>query len=57
MADVITYDDFAKLELRVARVVEARPHPNADKLVLLQVESRSWPEYASITLQNNSWAS
>src|SRR5512135_494719 len=38
MADVITYDDFAKLELRVAKVVEARPHPNADKLVLLQVD-------------------
>ena len=38
MADVITYDDFAKLELRVAKVVEARPHPNADKLMLLQVD-------------------
>jgi methionyl-tRNA synthetase len=38
MADVITYDDFAKLELRVAKVVEARPHPNADKLLLLQVD-------------------
>jgi len=38
MADVIAYDDFAKLELRVAKVVEARPHPNADKLLLLQVD-------------------
>ena len=38
MADEITYDDFAKLELRVAKVVEARPHPNADKLMLLQVD-------------------
>ena len=37
MAEPITYDDFAKLELRVARVLEARPHPNADKLMLLQV--------------------
>jgi methionine--tRNA ligase beta chain len=37
MADPITYDDFAKVELRVARVLEARPHPNADKLMLLQV--------------------
>src|SRR5829696_1701150 len=33
-----TYDDFAKLELRVARVLEARPHPNADKLLLLQID-------------------
>jgi methionyl-tRNA synthetase len=38
MADPITYDDFAKLELRIARVLEARPHPNADKLLLLQVD-------------------
>jgi tRNA-binding protein len=38
MADPISYDDFAKLELRVAKVVEARPHPNADRLLLLQVD-------------------
>lgn len=38
MADEITYDDFAKIELRVAKILEARPHPNADKLMLLQVE-------------------
>src|SRR3954451_7890278 len=38
MADPITYDDFAKIELRVARVLEARPHPNADKLMLLQID-------------------
>ncbi len=38
MADVINYDDFAKLELRVAKVVEARPHPNAERLLLLQVD-------------------
>jgi methionyl-tRNA synthetase len=38
MADEIGYDDFAKIELRVARVLEARPHPNADKLMLLQID-------------------
>lgn len=38
MADPITYEDFAKLELRVATVLEARLHPNADKLLLLQVD-------------------
>jgi methionine--tRNA ligase beta chain len=37
-ADPISYEDFAKLELRVAKVLEARPHPNADKLLLLQVD-------------------
>jgi methionyl-tRNA synthetase len=34
----INYDDFAKLDLRVATVLECKPHPNADKLLLLQVE-------------------
>jgi len=34
----ITYDDFAKLELRVANVLEAREHPNASKLLLLKVQ-------------------
>src|SRR5262249_39510069 len=38
MADPIPYDDFAKVELRVAKVLEARPHPNADKLLLLQID-------------------
>ncbi len=37
MTDPITYDDFAKVQLRVAKVLEARPHPNADKLMLLQL--------------------
>src|SRR5947208_234375 len=34
----ITYDDFAKLELRVATIVEAKIHPNADKLLVLHVD-------------------
>jgi tRNA-binding protein len=38
MAEPISYDDFAKIELRVAKVLEARPHPNADKLMLLQID-------------------
>lgn len=38
MAEPIGYDDFAKVELRVAKVLEARPHPNADRLMLLQVD-------------------
>jgi methionyl-tRNA synthetase len=38
MADPISYETFAKLELRVARVIEARAHPNADKLILLQID-------------------
>ena len=38
MAEPLAYEDFAKLDLRIARVLEARPHPNADKLVLLQID-------------------
>jgi len=38
MKPEITYDDFAKLDLRVAKVLSAREHPNADKLLLLTVQ-------------------
>jgi|SRR5579864_725644 len=38
MAEPVPYDDFAKLELRIAKVLEARPHPNADKLLLIQID-------------------
>ena len=34
----ITIDDFAKVDLRVATVREAKPHPNADRLLVLQVD-------------------
>lgn len=34
----IQYDDFAKLDLRVASVLECRPHPNADKLLVLKLD-------------------
>jgi methionine--tRNA ligase beta chain len=36
--NTITIDDFAKLQLRVATVLECAPHPNADKLLMLQVD-------------------
>ena len=34
----ITIDDFLKLDLRVATVKECQPHPNADKLLVLQLD-------------------
>ena len=34
----ITYEDFAKLDLRVATIVQAENHPNADKLICLQID-------------------
>lgn len=36
--DKIQYDDFAKVQLRVAKVLEAAPHPNADKLLVLKLD-------------------
>lgn len=35
---VIQYDDFARLDLRVGTIVAADAHPNADKLLVLQVD-------------------
>jgi methionyl-tRNA synthetase len=34
----ISFDDFAKLDLRVATITQAELHPNADKLLKLQVD-------------------
>lgn len=38
LKDEISIDDFGKLDLRVAKVIEAEPHPNADRLLKLQVQ-------------------
>jgi methionyl-tRNA synthetase len=35
---MVTYDDFAKLDLRVATVLEVRDHPGADRLYLLEIQ-------------------
>ena|ERR1043165_3510116 len=37
----ITFDEFAKVDLRVARVVKAENHPSADKLFKLQLDDGS----------------
>lgn len=34
----IKFDDFAKLDLRVATILAAEPHPNADRLLKLQID-------------------
>ena len=36
---MITLEDFLKIELKVAQIVEAKLHPNADKLLLLTVDT------------------
>jgi tRNA-binding protein len=37
----ITFEEFAKVDLRVARVVQAENHPSADRLLKLQVDDGS----------------
>ena len=34
----ITFDDFSKLDLRVATILQAEAHPNADRLTRLQID-------------------
>ena len=34
----ITYDDFCKLDMRVATIVEVAEHPNADRLIVMKVD-------------------
>ncbi len=37
----IAFEDFAKVDLRVARITEAEEHPNADRLLKLQLDDGS----------------
>lgn len=34
----ITFDDFTKLDIRIAKVTEVRDHPNADKLIVMDID-------------------
>ena len=36
--NLVTYDEFRRLDIRVARILEVNPHPNADKLYLLKID-------------------
>jgi methionyl-tRNA synthetase len=36
--DEISFDDFMKMDIRVAKIIKAEKHPNADKLLKLQVD-------------------
>lgn len=37
-SDTIAFDDFAKVKLRVGKVLSCEDHPNADKLLVLTVD-------------------
>jgi len=34
---MISFDDFKKLEIRIAEIISAEEHPDADKLLLLKI--------------------
>ena len=36
---MIPIEDFLKVDLRVAKVLHAEPHPNADKLLILKIDA------------------
>jgi len=38
MADLINIQEFARLDLRVAKVLDVRDHPNAAKLYIMDVD-------------------
>jgi methionyl-tRNA synthetase len=35
---MITIEDFARIDLRVAEIKSVEPHPNADKLLVLKID-------------------
>jgi methionyl-tRNA synthetase len=35
---MLTIDDFRRLDLRVATITAAEPHPNADRLLVLRID-------------------
>lgn len=35
---MLSFESFKEMDLRVAKIAEAKDHPNADKLYVLQVE-------------------
>ncbi len=35
---MVTYEDFRKVELKIATIKDVKPHPNADKLYVVTVD-------------------
>jgi methionyl-tRNA synthetase len=36
---MVTYEEFKKLDIRVAKVISAEDHPNADRLYVLKIDT------------------
>jgi methionyl-tRNA synthetase len=50
----IAFDHFAKIDLRVATVLSAEPHPNADKLLKLKLDDGT-PEGRQVCAGIKAW--
>lgn len=50
----IKYDDFAKLDMRVVTVTKAEVHPDADRLLILQIDDGT-PEGRQICAGMKAW--
>lgn len=35
---MVSFDDFKKIDLKIARITEVQKHPNADRLYLIAIE-------------------
>ncbi len=53
MADTISFNEWKKLDLRVARIIDVKEHPNADKLYLLDVDLGNEKRQLVAGLKNN----
>jgi len=51
---LIPFDHFAKVDLRVATVLSAEPHPNADKLLKLRLDDGT-PEGRQVCAGIKAW--
>lgn len=36
--ETVSIQDFARIDLRVAKILEVEPHPNADRLYVLKID-------------------
>jgi methionyl-tRNA synthetase len=50
---LVEFDDFARLDLRVARVLECREHANADKLLVMKVDLGNEQRQVCAVLKNH----
>ena len=50
----IKFEEFAKLDLRVATIISAEPHPNADKLLKIRLDDGT-PEGRQVCAGIKEW--